>query len=32
MGFPGFLICEIQELFKRLLYKYYPEFVKPYEK
>ena len=28
MGFFGFLICAMQRLFKRLLYNYYPKFVK----
>ena len=32
MGFLGFLICAMQGLFKRLLYKYYPKFVKAYKK
>ena len=28
MGFLGFLICAMQGLFKRLLYKYYPNVKK----
>ena len=31
MGFLGFLICAMQGLFKRLLYKYYSKFVKAYK-
>ena len=30
-GIPGFLICVMQGLFKRLLYKYYSKFVKAYK-
>ena len=32
MGFLGFLICAMQWLFKRLLYKYYPNFVEANKK
>ena len=32
MGLLGFLICAVQGLFKRLLYKHYSKFAKAYKK